>query len=85
LALRAVVATVVAGVISLATMVGLSVIKAHRSGKSLELPTHLAPFLAPRATGDWVTVAGIVAVAVTVGLATAATLAARRGVAPAPE
>jgi len=84
LALRAVAAALVAGAISLATMVVLSVIKAHRSGKSLGLPAHLAPFLAPRSTGDWVTVAGIVAVAVTVGLAMAATLAARRGV-PSPE
>jgi len=85
LVLHGVVAAAGAGVISLATMACLSGIKSYRAGKGFALAAHLAQILAPSHAGDWLALVGIAAVAVTVGLATAATLAARRSVGPVGE
>jgi len=85
LVLHGAVAAAGAWVVSLATMACLSGIKSYRAGKGFALAAHLAQILAPSHAVDWLAVVGISAVAVTVGLATAATLAARRSVGPGGE
>jgi PAT family beta-lactamase induction signal transducer AmpG len=64
---------------SLLVTASLGGIKAYRAGRGFQLSAHLEPLLAPSALGDWLTAAGLVALALGVALATAATLVARRG------
>jgi len=71
-----------AGLLGLLGLAGLAGLKAARAGGDLDLARHLAAILSPGTLGDAVTAASLVLTAVTVSLATAATLAARRGLKP---
>jgi PAT family beta-lactamase induction signal transducer AmpG len=70
---------------SLVTMACLSAIKAYRAGGGFRLVAHLTRLLTPTLPGEWLTAFGAAAVGLAAGLAAAATLVARRGLAPGPE
>jgi PAT family beta-lactamase induction signal transducer AmpG len=64
---------------SLLAAASLGAIKGYRAGRGFALAAHLEALLAPRGAPDWIAAGGLVALAVAVALATAATLVARRG------
>jgi hypothetical protein len=66
-------------------MACLSAIKAYRAGGGFRLVAHLTRLLTPTLPGEWLTAFGAAAVGLAAGLAAAATLVARRGLAPGPE
>ncbi len=79
LVLRALLATAGAWVVGALSMAALAAAKGYRAGKGFDL---LAPLLAtvqPSSIGDWLSAAGVALFAVIVGVAAAATFAARRG------
>jgi PAT family beta-lactamase induction signal transducer AmpG len=67
-----------AGLLTWGSLGGLSSL---RAGRGFDVVTPMRAVLAPRGLGDWTTTAGLVILAAAGGLATAATLAARRGLA----
>jgi PAT family beta-lactamase induction signal transducer AmpG len=78
----AVVAGLGAGLAGLATMAALAGLKAVRTGGAFDLVHRMAVLVRPASTGDVITAVSLVLTALTVALATAATLAARRGSRP---
>jgi PAT family beta-lactamase induction signal transducer AmpG len=84
LAARAVAAGVAAWLAAFLTMGLLAAIAAKRGGAAFELAPQLRSLLLPQTIGDWLTSAGVAVAALLAALATAATLAARRGVVPSP-
>jgi PAT family beta-lactamase induction signal transducer AmpG len=72
------VAALLAGLGSLLLVAGLSAMHAHRA---FEAGAAIAAVLSPATVGQWTTTLGLVVLGLLGGLATAATLAARRGIA----
>jgi PAT family beta-lactamase induction signal transducer AmpG len=68
-----------AGLAGLAAMGALAGLKAARAGGVFDLAQRMATILKPAGTGDAFTAVSLVLLALTVGLATAATLVAHRG------
>jgi PAT family beta-lactamase induction signal transducer AmpG len=66
-----------AGLLTWGVLGGLSSV---RAGRGFDVMTPMRDVLWPRGLGDWTTAAGLVILAAAGGLATAATLVARRGV-----
>jgi hypothetical protein len=60
----------------------LGALSGHRAGRSFDLVAPMWAVLLPRGLGDGLTTLGLLILAAAGGLATAATLAARRGVLP---
>jgi PAT family beta-lactamase induction signal transducer AmpG len=75
----AIAAGLVAGLLSLAMMASLAGLKDIRAGKAFAFGRHATSLLAPASSGDAVTAASLLVAALIVAFATAATLAARRG------
>jgi len=71
-----------AGLAGLATMAALAGLKAARGGGEFDWARRLAAILSPGTVGDAVSAISLLLTAVTVALATAATLAAHRGLKP---
>ncbi len=84
LALRVALGTLGAWALALVTLASLDAMRALRAGRGLDLAGPLLRLLHPSALGDWLTHLGMAALAASVGLATAALLVARRGLAPVP-
>lgn len=74
-------AALTAGLIGLALAAGLSGV---RAGRGFTAWPAVAAAFAPASVADWTTTAGLLVLAVLGGLATAATLVARRGLVPRP-
>ena len=74
--------TFAAGLCAIALLGGLAGLHAGRGFNSLPA---LAAVASPSGVAQWTTTVGLIVLAVLGGLATAATLAARRGIAPAPK
>jgi hypothetical protein len=76
------------GVVALSVGLGARALvgglRALRAGTGFDPLPALARLAPPATVGDWLTVAGLVVLAALGALATAATLAARRGVAGGP-
>jgi PAT family beta-lactamase induction signal transducer AmpG len=70
-----------AGLLTLGVLGGLSSV---RAGGGFDVVTPMLAVLSPRSLGDWTTAAGLLILAAAGGLATAATLVARRGVVSRP-
>lgn len=81
-ATRVALASVSAWAMSLLTLATLDGMRGLRAGQGFELLGRLVRLLHPAGLGDWLTHAGIAALAASVGLATAALLVARRGIGP---
>ncbi len=79
--MRAVVGAAVAFAAGLLTWGALGGLSSLRAGRAFDVVTPMHAVLSPRGLGDWTTAAGLVILAAAGGLATAATLVARRGVA----
>jgi PAT family beta-lactamase induction signal transducer AmpG len=73
----------VAGALGLVAMAALAGLKAVRGGSPFELAGRIVAILEPRSTADVLTAVSLGLTVLTVALATAATLAARRGTKPA--
>jgi PAT family beta-lactamase induction signal transducer AmpG len=71
--------TLLLGVSATAAVAGLG---ARKAGRGFLLLPALAAVLSPSGVGEWITSVGLVVLAGLGGLATAATLAARRGIEP---
>jgi MFS transporter, PAT family, beta-lactamase induction signal transducer AmpG len=77
---RAVMAGLAGSLGALATVAALSALRTYRKTRELDFSHQLVGLLRPEGLGDWTTLAGLVALGLTVALAAAASLAARRGV-----
>ena len=82
LLLRSAAGTLVAGVVALLTVGLAGALRSVREGTGFDLLTPMLQALTPRTLGDWTMAAGLLVFALLSGLATAATLVARRGGAP---
>lgn len=88
---RAVAATLCAGIGGGLSLGILEALRHQREGRGFDLVAASLQMLAPSSIGGWLTTLGLAALALFVGLATAATLAARRGpaasagIAPPPQ
>jgi PAT family beta-lactamase induction signal transducer AmpG len=83
--LRGIAWSLAAGGAGLVTMALLAALKAYRKSKVFDLGAQLMPLLRPQNLGEGLTLAGVVLLALAVGLGAAATLVARRGIREAPE
>jgi PAT family beta-lactamase induction signal transducer AmpG len=81
LAFGAALATVASASLAVVTLGGLSAMSGYRRTKLFDLGAGLAPLLHPASQGDWISLVSALVFAGLVGLATAATLVARRGLA----
>lgn len=61
-----------------AALAALAAIKAFRAGEPFEMMGRMAPLLAPRSPGEWLSAAGVLSVALITATASAAALVARR-------
>jgi PAT family beta-lactamase induction signal transducer AmpG len=84
LLLRAAAGALVALLVGLGTIALVGGLRALRAGHGFEATPALGKVLAPATVGDWISTVGLAVLAVLVGLATAATLVARRGVERSP-
>jgi len=66
--------------VSALTLAGLEAMRSYRSKKVLDLGAHLHDILVPAGLGGWLTLVGLIAIALTVALTTAAYVVARRGI-----
>jgi PAT family beta-lactamase induction signal transducer AmpG len=82
LLLRAVAATVSGGVAGWLGLGLLDALRSLREGRGFDVAAACLGVLAPRSAGGWLAILGLAALALFVGLAVAATLTARRGLAP---
>jgi PAT family beta-lactamase induction signal transducer AmpG len=80
-ALAGALVTLLVGLAGAASVGGL---RALRAGRGFAVAPALSAVLAPSSVGEWTTAAGLAVLAVLGGLATAATLVARRGLAAKP-
>jgi PAT family beta-lactamase induction signal transducer AmpG len=71
--------------IGLAGVLLVAWLTALRAGRGLDAGAALVSLVRPASVGVWTTTAGLVVLSVLGGLGTAATLAARRGIAPVPD
>ena len=69
----------------LLTLAALAATRSYRSGRGFDLAVPLLHLLAPRSSGDWLSLGGTGVLAVTTALAAAAALVARRGIRRAGE
>jgi PAT family beta-lactamase induction signal transducer AmpG len=76
---RALAGAVVTLVLAAATTGVLGALSAYRAGRGFAFLAALTPLVRPARIGDWTTIVGLVILAALAGLATAATLVARRG------
>jgi PAT family beta-lactamase induction signal transducer AmpG len=79
LALRAAAGTVVALLVGLGAVALVGGLRSLRRGQGFDVTPALGAVLAPSTVADWITAVGLVVLAGLGGLATAATLVARRG------
>jgi PAT family beta-lactamase induction signal transducer AmpG len=70
--------------LSVLTLAVLEAMRAYRSKRVFDVGAHVLEVLTPSSLGDWLTLAGLVALALTVALTTAAYVVARRGVVTRP-
>jgi MFS transporter, PAT family, beta-lactamase induction signal transducer AmpG len=80
LALRAAAGALVSLLVGMGVVTLVAGLRAVRAHHGFEVLKALRSVVAPATVGDWLTTAGLIVLAVLGGLATAATLAARRGV-----
>ena len=66
--------------VSALTLAALEAMRSYRSKKVVDLGAHLHDVLVPSGLGGWLTLVGLVAIALTVALTTAAYVVARRGI-----
>jgi hypothetical protein len=64
-------------------MAALEALRSYRAGNGFNFSAQVAAILSPQSLGTWTTFAGILLLAITAALMTAATLVARRGLAAA--
>ena len=83
-AVRAAVGGVIGFAISVLTLAALEAMRTYRSKKVIGLAAHLQDILVPSGLGRWLTLIGLVALALTVALTTAAYVVARRGIVARP-
>jgi len=83
-AVRAAVGAVIGFAISVLTLAALEAMRTYRSKKVIGLAAHLQDILVPSGLGRWLTLIGLVALALTVALTTAAYVVARRGIVARP-
>jgi PAT family beta-lactamase induction signal transducer AmpG len=81
LALRAALASAIAWLAGLAAMASLEAIRSYRAKLGFNFAAQVRTILHPQGLGTWTTFVGLLLLALTVALITAATLAARRGLA----
>ena len=79
LAVRAAIGGVVGFALGVLTVAVLEAMRNYRSKKVFDLAAQIQDVLIPAGLGDWLTLLGLVALALTVALTTAAALVARRG------
>jgi len=80
IAARGVIGAIVSGGLGLLTVAAMVAIGSLRAGHGFDLTGALLGILSPRHFGDWLSMAGLLVLALGGGLGTAATLAARRGI-----
>jgi PAT family beta-lactamase induction signal transducer AmpG len=71
-------------VVGLAATVAVASLSAARAGRDFSFTSAFAALWRPSTVGEWTTTAGLVVLTALGGLATAATLVARRGLVPPP-
>jgi PAT family beta-lactamase induction signal transducer AmpG len=81
LTLRAALGAVLGWGASICTLACLEAMRAARAGRGFRPLDQLGPFLQPTTVGQWTTAVGLILVGLFTGLAVAAALAARRGMA----
>ena len=84
LALRALLAVLAAGAIGILALGTLSATSSYRGSKAFDLTGGIRAVLHPVSQADWISLASLGVFALLTGLATAATLVARRGVLSGP-
>lgn len=82
LLLRGVQGGLVGWLLGLVAMASITAIKGYRTGRGFAFQPALAALLVPQGVGSWTTFVGLLILGVFVGLSVAATLVARRGLAP---
>jgi PAT family beta-lactamase induction signal transducer AmpG len=70
--------------LSALTLAVLEAMRTYRSKKVFDIGAHFLDVFTPSTLGDWLTLVGLVALALTVALTTAAYVVARRGIVPGP-
>jgi PAT family beta-lactamase induction signal transducer AmpG len=70
--------------LSALTLAVLDAMRTYRSKKVFDIGAHFLDVFTPSTLGDWLTLVGLVALALTVALTTAAYVVARRGIVPRP-
>lgn len=83
-AARAAVGGLVGFAVSVFTVAALEAMRSYRARKVIDLGAHLQDVLVPTGLGGWLTLVGLVALALTVALTTAAYVVARRGIVARP-
>ena len=81
---RAAVGGIVGFAISVLTLALLEAMRTYRARKTFELAAQVRDILLPSGLGGWLTLVGLVALALTVALTTAAFMVARRGIVARP-
>jgi hypothetical protein len=85
LAFRALLAVMAAGAMGILALGALSATSSYRGSKTFDLTGGIRAVLHPVSQADWISLASLGVFALLAGLATAATLVARRGVLSGPE
>jgi hypothetical protein len=70
--------------LSVLTLAVLEAMRTYRSKKAFDVWAQVVDVFSPSGLGDWLTLVGLVALALTVALTTAAYVVARRGIATRP-
>jgi PAT family beta-lactamase induction signal transducer AmpG len=83
LVLRALIAVLLAGLVGIVTGGALASMSSYRKSHVFDLEAGIRTIVPPASQGDWISLISILVFALLTGLATAATLVARRGVLPA--
>ena len=81
---QAAVGGIVGFAISVLTLALLEAMRTYRARKTFELAAQVRDILLPSGLGGWLTLVGLVALALTVALTTAAFMVARRGIVARP-
>jgi PAT family beta-lactamase induction signal transducer AmpG len=81
---RAAVGGAVGFALSVLTLAVLEAMRTYRSKKAFDVWAQVVDVFSPSGLGDWLTLVGLVALALTVALTTAAYVVARRGIATRP-
>ena len=83
-AARAAIGGLVGFTLSVVTLAMLDAMRTYRSTKVFDLAAKIQEIFTPSGLGDWLTLAGLVALALTVALTAAAHVVARRGIVTRP-